>query len=409
MNFFMQIDLNLYACMLLILLLFGYSPGDGRRLLMNRLYRLMVMATLSIMVLDTIGWSLEGNTAPGLITLNWITSTLGCMLNPVPAYLWLLYADNQISGDDRHTLKLAVPAAIPAVLSALLSLMSPLGGILFTIDVSNRFQRGPFFFVLAIMLFGYLVSAFAFVGLHRKAVSARKFYPLFLFMLPPLIGGVIQLCLYGVTLIWAGMALSMLVLQLYLQHHTLRTDYLTGLYNRRQLDRYIRTRIDSHRLGNTFGALMLDIDNFKAINDTYGHPAGDTALEEMSKVLQHSFHQDDFIARYAGDEFVIVLDANAPEDFDRIVLRLRDTLHRYNLSTVQPYKLDVSLGYALYDPQAGLTADQFLKLIDDRMYLDKRMKKQRQTAFPEGIFLDGSISVADADCSFPLHHPTRAI
>ncbi len=391
MNFFMQIDLNLYACLLLLILLLGYSPGDVRRHLTHLLYRLMVLTTFVILLLDTVGWLLEGSTVPGFIPLNWFTSTLGCVLNPIPAYLWLLYADNQVMADDDRTLRLAIPAAIPAVLCAILSMLSPVGGYLFSIDDANRFQRGPFFFVLAIILFGYLVAAFLFIGFHRQSVSPRRFYPLFFFMLPPLIGGIIQFFAYGVTLIWAGMALSMLVLQIYLQHHSLRTDYLTGLYNRRQLDRFIRSRIENHRPGSTFGALMLDIDNFKAINDNYGHPMGDCALEEMSTVLQRGFHPDDFIARYAGDEFVVVLDAREPADFDRIIARLRETLQRFNQSSNRPYKLDVSLGYALYDSDAGLSADQFLNLIDKRMYDDKHAKKQLQVETHDPVHVNADV------------------
>lgn len=376
MNYFIQTDLSFFTAIILLLLLFGQAASFDRSLLSHRLYRYMVFLTLVILLLDTIGWSLEGMVMPGLIVLNWITSTLGCVLGPFVSLLWYMYAHSHILGDNRRTLREGAIIAIPALLYAGFAIFAPLHGLLFTIDAGNHFHRGPFFGLIAMLMIGYQLAAFVLLILLRKRINHRDIVPLFNFMLPPFLFGILQYLFFGITLVWSGMTVSLLVLHLYLQHHSLRTDYLTGLFNRRQLDRHLRSRISAWNTGSMLGALMLDIDNFKAINDAHGHAVGDDALEEIANILKKSFHSEDFIARYAGDEFVVVLDSPKEIDFLSIRARLIENMGRLNQSGDKPYQLHVSIGCAIFDPIRHKTADQFLHHIDMRMYHEKRAKKQ---------------------------------
>ena len=102
--------------------------------------------------------------------------------------------------------------------------------------------------------------------------------------------------------------LSLLIVYLSMQEYGLNTDYLTGAYNRRQLDNYIRTKIKLSRPESIIGVICVDLNEFKLINDNYGHEAGDKALKTSVAVLRKSLRPNDFIARTGGDEFVILLD-----------------------------------------------------------------------------------------------------
>ncbi len=86
------------------------------------------------------------------------------------------------------------------------------------------------------------------------------------------------------------------------------TDSLTGCANRRALDRRLREELDrARRGGQTITIVLLDIDDFKRINDTYGHPIGDRVLKELAGVLKKELRTIDFLARYGGEEFVVIL------------------------------------------------------------------------------------------------------
>lgn len=85
-------------------------------------------------------------------------------------------------------------------------------------------------------------------------------------------------------------------------------DSLTGLFNRRYMEETLRREINrATRKNYTLGVMMLDIDNFKSINDTYGHTAGDVVLREFSKMISRNIREEDIACRYGGDEFIIVL------------------------------------------------------------------------------------------------------
>ena len=95
--------------------------------------------------------------------------------------------------------------------------------------------------------------------------------------------------------------------------HESLTDDLTGLPNRRAFDVTFANRVrDLKRLGGTLGLVLLDLDNFKSINDTYGHPQGDYVLREFARVLHETSREIDHPARYGGEEFALLLPGHRP-------------------------------------------------------------------------------------------------
>ncbi len=161
------------------------------------------------------------------------------------------------------------------------------------------------------------------------------------------------------------------------------TDPMTGLPNARslqiQFDKEV-ARADRNR--SSFQVLMLDLDGFKAVNDTYGHKAGDKMLRELSKAMCAQLRDYDFLARYAGDEFVAII----PETEDISVEELCQRLEKAVSDFVLPIgdgrfaRVGISIGAASY-PNGGATLDQIIISADKAMYnmkmLRKRLKDQR--------------------------------
>jgi diguanylate cyclase (GGDEF) domain len=153
------------------------------------------------------------------------------------------------------------------------------------------------------------------------------------------------------------------------------TDYLTGVFNRQSLDNHIQSRIDAATSRHSFSAILLDLDNFKSINDCYGHYEGDAALINTANLLRNSVRSRDFIARYGGDEFCIIFEEDNSLDLDIVIQRINNNLQEYNRNTVKPYKLNFSIGFAVYDPSIGNRAELFIKVIDQKMYDEKKSHK----------------------------------
>jgi diguanylate cyclase (GGDEF)-like protein len=153
-----------------------------------------------------------------------------------------------------------------------------------------------------------------------------------------------------------------------------RRDVLTGLANRRsaegRMEWYVRQR-------QTFCVLLLDLDSFKQINDTHGHAAGDDLLRKFSEELQKNMRSTDLVARWGGDEFLVILTCDlsgAEPQIDRIrqwVLGRYKIQNAVGKETIQ-VNLGASIGLAQWIP--GRTSQQVMELADAAMYLDKRSR-----------------------------------
>jgi len=164
--------------------------------------------------------------------------------------------------------------------------------------------------------------------------------------------------------------------------HRARHDALTGLPNRLALELHLPKAIArAKRHDRVLAVGILDLDDFKPVNDTWGHEAGDRLLQGLSQRLQSRLREYDFLARLGGDEFVIVLE---DLDSDAVQLQLSAAMARLHEAVETPFelgfgnqgKVDMSLGLALY-PHDAQDADSLLRQADAAMYQSKQHKSQR--------------------------------
>ena len=149
-------------------------------------------------------------------------------------------------------------------------------------------------------------------------------------------------------------------------------DQLTEVYNRRFLEEYLRKELErARREGYPLALVMLDIDAFKAINDRYGHVFGDEVLRMVARLLQESLRSSDVVARYGGDEFVLVLPRAKEADVHKIMERISRNLRGAQVMG-EPFPVRISYGVCLWDGQKNVS--ELFQEIDRRMY---EMKKQR--------------------------------
>ncbi len=155
-------------------------------------------------------------------------------------------------------------------------------------------------------------------------------------------------------------------------------DVLTGLLNRRAFSERLTEEVSrSFRYGLSVSVLMLDLDDFKIINDRYGHLTGDRVLRDFAKtVLRPSMRVTDIVARYGGDEFVVLMPQTSPEGAIEACKRLVQRLDGFLEAELGlAVGLTVSFGHSSL-PQETLTADEFVQLADRRMYEAKRQRQE---------------------------------
>lgn len=162
------------------------------------------------------------------------------------------------------------------------------------------------------------------------------------------------------------------------------TDSLTGLLNRRYFEERISEEMErSKRHGQPFSLIILDIDNFKDFNDTYGHPAGDEALKNAGHVIRRCIRIIDIAARYGGEEFAIILPTTDKEDALLIGNRIRDGIESMPFAaktTGKVLRLTVSLGIAGYPADAS-TIEDLINNADRALYRAKGLGKNRVVLF----------------------------
>ena len=156
---------------------------------------------------------------------------------------------------------------------------------------------------------------------------------------------------------------------------TVRTDYLTGLENRRSATKRLREELARMRRRGESGSLLLaDIDSFKVINDTYGHEAGDVVLQLVSHRMETAVREEDIVARWGGEEFLILLPELSLPEALHVAERIRETISTEPV-IYQGAKLEitVTLGAAALDVNLGM--EESIKRADQALYEGKRQSK----------------------------------
>ena len=154
-------------------------------------------------------------------------------------------------------------------------------------------------------------------------------------------------------------------------------DGLTGLYNRRHFVGLAGRRLGDTALGPT-AAVMVDIDHFKKINDTHGHPVGDDVIREVATRLSDTVRPEDIICRYGGEEFVLTLPHTPTEGARTVAERIREAVQKIEVPSEQgPVRFTVSIGVSTY--ASGEAFDQIVERADKALYASKQSGRNRVT------------------------------
>ncbi len=165
--------------------------------------------------------------------------------------------------------------------------------------------------------------------------------------------------------------------------HEASTDALTQLPNRGLFDQMLGSLLAEsghrHDAGRYMSMLMLDLDNFKLVNDTYGHAVGDTVLRSIGSILSQHTRGDDVPARYGGEEFAVILPNTSEAQLEMVAERLRKAVEdcEFVLDDGSPLRITVSIGGSRFGEVPGDSAEMFMRRADQRLYLSKRDGRNR--------------------------------
>jgi len=182
------------------------------------------------------------------------------------------------------------------------------------------------------------------------------------------------------------LALSNLNLQNKLREQAIR-DPLTGLLNRRFLEETLaRDVYRAQRRNSPLCVAMLDLDDFKQFNDTFGHDAGDSLLRELGRVIREKLRKSDILCRYGGDEFVILLPQTEKNSALVVAKRLQEMMRKTQFLTDEGLNLNVrcSMGLATY-PEDAKSSHEIIRQADEMMYMVKNTTRDNIAVAQQGL------------------------
>jgi len=355
---------------LLLRLLYTRSGGLESHFPWERLFTAMILLTILGTASEAVSFLLDGTHFPGSRGLNTLLNTLCFLASSTVGYLWCLYVEFRIFNSPRRVRKTALRLLPALILVYVLFLINLKTRFLFYISEDNMYHRGEYIAVPYLVVFFYYFYSLCLNDISKKNGLHLRTMSTLVFVGPCIIGTLIQGLFYGISLGWTCVAIALVHVYQQTQFLNFYTDSLSMLYNRRYLDRVLR-QIDHDKLPNVYG-IMIDVNDFKYINDTFGHGAGDRAIQYIARILSQSISSSALAIRYAGDEFVLLLRAVEPASIPALVRRVERNVTEWNEATSEPFRLSFAMGYSHFDP-AQMTVDEFLTDMDQKMYENKHV------------------------------------
>lgn len=220
----------------------------------------------------------------------------------------------------------------------------------------------------------WVAQMILFTDITTNVIEARNIV-YFISLLSLIVGGVLILFFYWLV----GRIGQRIEIDEKMLHELSRHDGLTGLYNHRTFYSLLEQEIErANRYNHPISLLMLDIDHFKVVNDTYGHPAGDMILRNLSKRLKDRMRTTDWVCRYGGEELMVILNETDIQIAEQIAEDLRIIIDQepFDIDNGQSISITVSIGIATY-PVHGQEIKMLVSNVDTALYKAKESGRNR--------------------------------
>lgn len=376
---FVFAEINLF-CILILLLILNKIRTSSDQQTANLAFKNTILSLIAIMSLDVLWTLVEGRASFGMRTCNAIINVAYLILISVVNCFWLQFTERKLGVQQRKEPFFQLLRYLPVLMLAVLSISSVRTGWIFYLSADNTYHHGPYHFLQFIFAYSYMGLSIVYIlrGYSKARTCEQKAQvrTLASFFVLPVTGGMINVFVEGIPLIWPFSTLSLMMVFMSFQDYAISTDGLTGLNNRRQLDSRFQSLMQEGCLPENAFLLLLDIDHFKQINDSYGHYEGDLALRETAGILKKAVGESNlFLARYGGDEFAVLGytgGENAAQEVAETICRL---CCERNAASKTPYDITMSVGYAVCTAEGQTTIPELIAEADRMLYSEKALHR----------------------------------
>lgn len=342
----------------------------------DRLFTVMMLGVMLGCFMEAFSYTLDGHVFAGARVLNYIANTYLFTANLLLPFCVLMYVDFGFGGSLARIRRKYKPQIAVGIIMLTANVVNFFYPIAYYITEQNVYERRPFSYVYYGVILFYCISALIMTRRYEKISGAKSFINIKLFLIPILLGAALQFAFYGLSLAWVAAAVGLMGLYMMQLNETAYIDPLVEIYNRQYLGRILSSWISQ---GNHFAGVMLDIDYFKHINDSFGHSEGDHALKTVTGILKQARADNEWVFRFAGDEFIVLKLTSDRNGLRAYMDRVEAGLAEFNAAFdagERPYRIAVSYGMSYYDTG---DVDAFMKEMDERMY-EMKAEHHRQDA-----------------------------
>lgn len=328
---------------------------------------MMMFLALISCIADPISYTMKG--LPGTFpkVLVYATSTYLFAANMLAVFFWVRFLSFHLNGGMSRRSGTILNFVVGIGLALLfVNFFVP---VVFYIDENNLYSRTNLYFVYLVIDYMLVVNSLVTYYKSKAKGGFLKFFPIWVYIVPIFIGGVIQSLFYGISVVPTSIAVSIAGVLASLQNEMIYRDELTGLFNRSYMQYLLKKYIKRPKLNIT--GIMIDLNGFKHINDEFGHAVGDEALLMTARILKSAVNNAGSVIRYAGDEFIILLNTQDDALIEKYIARIRRLMDKFNKTEGKPYVLSVSIGSHKLDMKTE-SVDTFINIVDARMYEDKK-------------------------------------
>lgn len=318
---------GIFICLIFAGGIFIATPQKTRR---TRIKILMQIACMLLLGSDALSWYFHANADETTYYIVRISNFSVFCINYIfmsffATYVWLTVSKNQ----HRKPAALHTVYAL-SVIGILLLIITQFTGLFYYFDDHNLYHRGNFYLLSqAIAVSGIALCLFMLIS-SRKNLDRITFLSMMSFFVLPVLATIYQALTYGFSLQCLAIVISTQIMfimdtvELNMRFHSQQAAYekarykaehdgMTGLLNKEAGWKHMRKYFDLMDSYDEAMLMFVDIDDFKTINDTYGHTVGDFWIREVASQLRHIYRQDDIICRYGGDEFIALIRNTASE------------------------------------------------------------------------------------------------
>jgi diguanylate cyclase (GGDEF)-like protein len=370
-----SVQTNLISILILLIIYFSLIKHAHKKYYLNKIFYILLWSNITILAFDSIAVYLSGDTSLLARALMMLSISVYYILQLIIVMFWMFYITFNVEQNMRAFKYVVLVAGPLLAVQIIYTLLSLNGNYLFYIDQNNMVFRGELFFLSPLFAFSLVFISLVYVLLNRLKLKKTDFWALIVFPIPTVIAAILQLIYQNLNLMWPSMVLSILIVYIYIQSRMTNTDALTGVYNRREYEYQIAYRLNNRHQNKVISGIMIDINDFKMINDDYCHRVGDIALVQLVAILRNSVRKDDFIARIGGDEFVVIIESQSEAVLYEVTSRISKNLAIFNSKADHDYQLSIAMGFGVYDEQKYDSFQDFFEELDHRMYDSKKENK----------------------------------